>query len=352
MSYSNLEKFFLASIVESSHDSIITIDFDRTVTSWNKAAERLYGYAASEAIGKNLTMLTLPEDFNEILSNIDKVRHSKEVAMFCTERVGKNNHHMILEVVLSPVKDDEENVVGVSTIARDVTERNLAAQALQDKRNLQKLIQAQEEERKRIARDLHDELGQQLTVLRLQLEYAKNLCKDEEVCDRIEKIQLIAEEIDKGVDFLAWELRPSMLDDLGLVAAIENYVRQWSLHSGVEAELLSSNLKKTRLAHQIETNLYRILQEALNNVHKHGKAKSVEVSLDKRDDLIIFIVADDGAGFNPKDKKKRGKGMGLTGMKERVALLGGSLEIESAPGRGTTVYVRIQASAIRKKGAR
>ena len=168
-----------------------------------------------------------------------------------------------------------------------------------------------------------DELGQQLTVLRLQLEAAKNLCRDEEICDKIDEIQLVAESIDKGVDFLAWELRPSALDDLGLVAAIENYVSQWSRHSGVKAELISSNLRKTRLAHQAETNLYRILQEALNNVHKHARAKSVEVVLDKRDDLIIFIIADDGDGFDPEDKKRRGKGMGLTGMRERAALLGG-----------------------------
>jgi PAS domain S-box-containing protein len=349
MPQQNLDKYFLASIIESSNDSIITIDFNTIVTSWNKAAEQLYGFPASEAIGKPMTMLTLTEDFNEILSNIDKIRHSKEVVVFQTERVRKNNDHILLEVVMSPVKDDKDNIVGVSTIARDVTDRNRAAKALQDKQNLQKLIQAQEDERKRIARDLHDELGQQLTSLRLKLDSAKNLCRDEEICGKIEEIQKVAESIDKGVDFLTWELSPSILDDLGLAAAIENYVRQWSLQTGVQAELISTNLKKTRLAPEAETNLYRIVQEALNNVYKHAKAKTVDVVLDKREDLINLIIGDNGTGFNPKSKKKRSKGLGLTGMRERATLLGGTLEIESAAGQGTTIYVRIQASAIRKK---
>ena len=348
---SNLDKYFLASIVECCHDSIITINLERVITSWNKAAEQLYGYPASEAIGKNLTMLTLPEDFNEILSNIDKIKHSKEVAIFQTERVGKGNNHLILEVVLSPVKDDEGNVVGVSTVARDLTERNRAERVMQEKKNLQRLIEAQEDERKRIARDLHDELGQQLSALRLQLEDAKKICQDEEVCDKIDAIQLIAESLDKGIDFLAWELRPAALDGLGLIAAIGNYVKQWSHHSGIKAELLSSSLKKARLAPTIETNIYRIVQEALNNIHKHAKAKSVEVILERRDDLIVLIVGDNGKGFNIKAKKNRSKGIGLIGMKERAELMGGTFEIESVARKGTTIYVRIQASAIRRKEA-
>ncbi len=321
------------------------------ITSWNKAAENLYGYPASEAIGNVMTMLILPEDFNEILSNIDKVKHSKQVIVFETERVRESGEHLILEVVMSPVKDDEGTVVGVSTIARDLTDRSRAAQVMQEKKNLQRLIEAQEDERKRIARDLHDELGQQLSVLRLQLEVAKKLCQDEVVCDKIDEIQLIAQSIDKGIDFLAWELCPAALDDLGLISAIDNYLKQWSHHSGIKAELFDSSLKKARLAPTLETNIYRIVQESLNNIHKHAQATNVEVILEKRDDLIVLVIEDNGIGFNIKDKKKRSNGLGLTGMKERAALMGGTLEIESKVGRGTTIYVRIQASAIRKKEA-
>ncbi len=98
-------KYLLASIVESSKDSIITANFEGIITSWNKAAESLYGYSAAEAVGKSLTMLTLPENLKEVFSNIDKIKHSRQVEIFETERVGKDGHHMVLEVTLSPVKN-------------------------------------------------------------------------------------------------------------------------------------------------------------------------------------------------------------------------------------------------------
>ena len=119
-------QYFLASIVESSDDSIITVNFETIITSWNKAAERLYGYPAAEAVGKPVTMLTLPDDLMEVLSNIDKIKQSREVKKFDTERIDKNGNRLFLEVVMSPVKDEEGKVIGVSTIARDITERKSA----------------------------------------------------------------------------------------------------------------------------------------------------------------------------------------------------------------------------------
>jgi PAS domain S-box-containing protein len=125
-------KFFLASIVESSQDSMITVNFDGIITSWNQAAEKLYGYAAQEAIGKPLTMLTLPQDLREVLSNIERIKHSQKVETFDTVRVHKGGRQMHLEVVLSPVKNDHGQVIGVSTVARDVTKRIRAEQALRE----------------------------------------------------------------------------------------------------------------------------------------------------------------------------------------------------------------------------
>jgi len=118
-------RYLLASIVESSRDSIISVNFEGIITSWNNAASLLYGYAAAEAIGKPLAMLTLPEDLKEILNKIDKIKHSRQVEIFETERIGKDGHHMVLEVTMSTIKNAEETDIGVSIIARDITERRL-----------------------------------------------------------------------------------------------------------------------------------------------------------------------------------------------------------------------------------
>jgi len=351
MPNNNLDKYFLASIVESSHDSIITIDLDMGITSWNGGAEELYGYPATEAIGKKLTELTLPKDFQQLLIKIAKIKASKEVEVFESERVGKDKSHMILEVVVSPVLDRQGEIIGLSTIARDLTARRIAEKAMHDKDVLHRLIIAQEDERSRISRDLHDELGQQMTALRFAIERAKAKCGDEDIRECVGEINAIAESMDKSVDFLAWELRPAQLEGVGLAVAIGNYLSQWSHHAGVDTELLSRGIDGARLTPRVETNLYRIVQEALNNIHKHAKATRVDIILERRDDSIILIIVDDGAGFSLRNKRKRAKGLGLTGMSERAALIGGTLDLESAPGRGTTIHVKLPVAPKRKRKA-
>lgn len=210
---------------------------------------------------------------------------------------------------------------------------------------LHQLVNAQEDERRRIARDLHDQLGQQLTVLRLSLDILKRRCADDNrMSEQIGEIQNVARQLDADVDFLAWELRPSTLDDLGIAAALDNYVRQWSKHSGIPAEFNADRFGKISLAPEVETNLYRITQEALNNVSKHAKASEVNVLLEPRGSSLVLIIEDDGVGFEPNkhtSEEKNLKGMGLIGMQERAALVGGALEIESAAGKGTTIYAKV-----------
>ncbi|MGI9034748.1 MAG: sensor histidine kinase, partial [Pyrinomonadaceae bacterium] len=129
--------------------------------------------------------------------------------------------------------------------------------------------------------------------------------------------------------------------DLGLLAALENYIREWSHHTNVAAEFHTFGLANTRLAWEIETNLYRIAQEALNNIYKHAKASKVEIMLEKREDSIVLIIEDNGAGFDVKDKINRAKGIGLIGITERAVIIGGKSEIESREGAGTTIFVRV-----------
>ena len=338
-------------LVESAADyAIFTTTPDNQIDSWSAGAEKVFGWTESEALGKSGAIIFTPEDRAKGAPE-QEIQIALQEGRAPDERfhLRKSGALFYASGVMTLLKDVAGRVQGFVKIARDMTEQIEAERAVRDKEMLQKLVAAQEGERKRIARDLHDELGQQLTALRLKLDAARKICGDAELCGEIDEMELIAKNIDHGVDFLAWELRPAALDDLGLVAVLDNYVKQWSNHSGVTAELRAVNLKRARFPSEIETNLYRIVQEALNNTHKHARAKSVEVVLEKRDGLIALLIEDDGAGFNLKNKKNSLKGIGLTGMKERAALIGGTLEIESAPRKGTTVFVRIPTSTLKRR---
>jgi PAS domain S-box-containing protein len=212
-------------------------------------------------------------------------------------------------------------------------------------RLLKQIVTIQEEERTRIARDLHDELGQRLTALRLKLKAARDLCKEKQVSDEIDATQAIAEQIDADVGFLAWELRPAALADAGLPATLDSYIKEWRRFSSVKAELHAKGFNGVRLAPETEINLYRIVQEALNNVHKYARAQNASVLIEQQKYDISLIIEDDGVGFDPEKKSARRNGLGLTGMRERAALLGGRIEIESSPGAGTTIFVRVPKGA-------
>ena len=156
-------------------------------------------------------------------------------------------------------------------------------------------------------------------------------------------LEVVARQLDRDVDHLVWELRPTALDDLGLQAALSNYVQNWSKRSRIAAELRMSGLLDDRLPSEAETTLYRIAQEALTNVAKHSRAKNVGVILERRADHVLLIVEDDGVGFDAGDTETAGQGFGLLGMQERASLVGATLQIESAVGKGTTILVRMAA---------
>lgn len=336
-------------ILESTKDyAIIVFDLNGIITRWNAGAEKAFGYTEDEIIGQSGEIVFTLEDRiakvpeKEMQTTLEKGRAEDE-----RWHLRKDGTRFYVSGVMQPLKDGK--IEGFVKIARDQTERIEAESALREKETLQKLVSAQEDERKRIARDLHDELGQQLTALRIKLDALKNDLGDAVLLNQVNEIREIARSIDDGVDFLAWELRPSALEDLGLAAALTNYVKQWSHYAGVKADFIVSNLKRARFNHEVETCLYRIVQEALNNTHKHAQATIAEIVLEKRDDMLILIIEDNGKGFNLKSKTNRSKGIGIIGMKERAALVGGTFEIESAPKKGTTIYVRIPFSAAKEK---
>ena len=235
----------------------------------------------------------------------------------------------------------------------DLTERKQADAERARTDLLSRLVFAQEDERRRIAREMHDQFGEQLTALNLRVRLLRDACAGRAgLTEQVTALEEVAQRLDRDVDHLVWELRPTALDDLGLRAALANYIKDWSARVHVSAELHTTGLLDDRLPSETETALYRIAQEALTNVAKHSQAKNVEIILERRPDHVVLIVEDDGVGFEPGGASGAGgQGFGLLGMQERAALIGATLQIESSAGSGTTIFVRMAAAAPTEKAA-
>jgi signal transduction histidine kinase len=227
-------------------------------------------------------------------------------------------------------------------LEREVRERRIGESRI--KALFKRLVSTQEEERRRIARDIHDQLGQQLTALRMHLDALHGrVAPDADLRTQVERTQRLAHDLDQCVDFLTWQLRPSTLDDLGLAASLRGLVRGWSERFGIAADFESSAPADMRLAPDVETNLYRLSQEALHNVVKHAGAQHVSVVLSRHEHHAMLVIEDDGRGFDASGPGQAADdaGFGLISMRERASLVGGHLEIESTPGRGTSIFVRV-----------
>jgi chemotaxis family two-component system sensor kinase Cph1 len=184
-----------------------------------------------------------------------------------------------------------------------------------------------------------------LTALRLTLGMLRDaVIGNREYRQRLDTIDMMVGALDRNLDFLAWGLRPVALDDVGLSAALAEFVRQWSISTSIPAEYHESNADQVRFAPDVESNLYRIVQEALNNIAKHSGAAAASVLLEYRGDTVTLIVEDDGGGFDSDrawSNRTRHGGIGLISIHERAALMGGQVQFESTPGKGTTLFVRI-----------
>ena len=258
----------------------------------------------------------------------------------------KDGHYVHVLSRGYPVRREQGGpVVRIVGTHFDLTARKQAEAERARSELLTRLVFAQEDERRRIGREMHDQFGEQLTALARKIRMLKDACGDrDDWRAHIESLELIAQQLDRDVDHLVWELRPTALDDLGLRAALANYVQSWSTRVGISATLHTSGLMDDRLPSEAETALYRIAQEALTNVAKHARAENVGVILERRADHVLLIVEDDGVGFDPGTAESPGQGFGLVGMQERAGLIGATLEIESSAGRGTTVFVRMNAA--------
>ena len=220
-------------------------------------------------------------------------------------------------------------------LIRDITERRRAEAGRTDL--LRRLVTAQENERRRISREIHDQLGQELTGLTLGLKLLEaDIPEGTPASRRLVELRETIDKIGREAHELALELRPTALDDLGLKAALDTLIRRWSERATISADFHFSTRGDGRFPSDVETAIYRVVQEALTNVAKHAGAARVSVVVECRGDQLVAIVEDDGRGFEPDGDTPRER-LGLSGMSERMALVDGTLHVESSIGGGTTV---------------
>jgi PAS domain S-box-containing protein len=319
-----------------------TTDADGTVNSWSAEAEELLGWTVDAAIGKQVPTLLAEASPTATGGPVVGGAVHEPRGQWYRRRDGSvfEARHLVVRLSNGDGIAGHAHVLATIAPGEGSGDPELRYSEEARVRLLRRLVIAQEEERRRIARDLHDHLGQQLTSLRLKIESIRNMTAGMAVVQAaLAHFDTMLLQIDNDIDFLSWELRPAALDDLGLRAVLENYVREWSRHAGVPAQFHAEGLADERVAPEVEATLYRIAQEALNNVARHAGARSVAVVLERLGRTLSLVVEDDGIGFDPA--KGSPKMVGLLGMRERAAVVGGSLDIETTTGGGTTVLARV-----------
>jgi len=342
----------LNGVVTGAPDAIISIDDTETVVLANPAAADMFGYPAQDMIGLDLERL-IPQRFRAgHHAHVRRFGESAVVtrrmsAMRVVYALRSNGAEFPVDASISQVMVGGKKLYTV--ILRDITDEIRAKNALeQSRRELRELTAAleyvQEEERKRIAQELHDDLGQQLTVLKMDASLIRSKLAPEQrdVLRIAERLEGVLTRTVQSVRRISADLRPAMLDDLGLVPALEELVQHISQHSGLECRLAAS--EDLRVPDQLATPLFRVAQESLNNAVKHAEASHITVSLFEAESRLVLKIEDDGKGITLGDRTKR-KSYGLIGMRERIYALGGEFEVRSQANAGTTVEVRIPPPA-------
>jgi PAS domain S-box-containing protein len=313
---------------------------------WNKQFETVTGYSAQEIETMHPTDFFEGEEKEYISKQIEAVftQGINDAEAFFTAKSGEKSPYYFKAALIK--YEGKPCLLGTGI---DITERMKAEQKLQESfleiRQLTEYIQnIREEERSHIAREIHDELGQQLTVLKMDVAWLNTKIGHIEEPIR-QKLKSLTEMLDgtvKTVRRISSELRPSLLDDLGLIAAIDWHLKEFEKRSGVKTEFEEPE-HDLLIPDTVKTGLFRIFQESLANVARHAGSNKVKVSLQQKNEHFVLSIADDGKGFE-KQMTKHKRTLGILGMKERTTMMGGTYEINSEPGKGTLVVVSIPVS--------
>ncbi len=370
----------LAAIVDSSDDAIISKNLNGVITSWNKAAERVFGYSAEEAIGQNIILIIPPDRRAEETTILNRLKRGERIDHFETIRMRKDGALLDISLTISPVKDSSGHTIGASKVARDVTERKRVERALLEseerlrtladqlekqvhnrtqeleQRNAEvvqqaeqlrelsnRLLQTQEEERRHIARELHDSAGQLIAALAMNLaSMTRHVSKNPVLGKALDDSQTVVQQLNKEIRTTSYLLHPPLLDENGLPEAI-----RWYLHGLMERSGLSVDLDIAkdfgRLPSEIELAIFRVVQECLTNIHRHSGSKIAMVRLSRIAGEVALEIQDQGKGIPPEKLDRiraQRSGVGITGMRERIRHFHGALQIHSN-GKGTQISVTL-----------
>jgi PAS domain S-box-containing protein len=382
----------LASIVDSSDDAIVSKTLEGVITSWNAGAERLFGYTAKEAIGQPISMIIPLNRRDEETRILARLRQGERIEHFDTVRLRKDGTALEISLTISPVRDAEGKIIGASKIARDITGRKRIERELHEseqrfrtladaldtqvqfrtqelrRRNAEilqqsdqlrdlsgRLMFAQDEERRRIARDLHDSAGQHLAALGMGLARIQDDAKRDpaRLSKSIKDAQDLIQDLTQEIRTTSYLLHPPMLDESGLSSALRWYIDGLMARSGLSIELnIAEDLG--RLAPDVELAIFRLVQECLTNIHRHSGSKTAVIRIAHESDKIYAEVQDHGKGISQErlaEIQSQGVGVGIRGMRERVRQSHGELTVDSnALGTKITAIFPAGAPAAKEPG--
>ena len=374
-----LEAEMLAAIVASSDDAIISKTLEGVITSWNSGAEQLFGFTAKEAVGQPITMLIPLDRRDEETRILARLGKGERIDHFDTVRVRKDGTKLEVSLTISPVRDAAGRIIGASKIARDITGRKRVERELHEseqrfrtladaldtqvqfrtqelrRRNAEilqqsdqlrdlsgRLMSIQDEERRRIARDLHDSAGQNLAALAMTVARIEHEAKSDptRLSETVKDARDLIESLSQEIRTTSYLLHPPMLDEFGLSSALGCYLEGLQQRSGLNIEL---NIPADfgRLAPEVELAIFRFVQEGLTNIHRHSGSKTAVIRINREPQKIYAEVQDHGKGMSPErlaevQSQGTGVGVGIRGMRERVRQANGELAVDSNA-LGTTI---------------
>ena len=360
----------LAAIVESSDDAIVSKNINGIISSWNKSAELMFGYTAAEAIGKHITLIVPSDRLDEEASILERLRRGERIEHFETVRLRKDGVRLNVSISISPLRNASGAIIGAAKVARDITQRKrneealrqseekyrrlaetLESQVLERTRELEsrnrevlrqsdelrtlsfQLLKAQDDERRHLARELHDSAGQTLAILGMSLDQIVRQVQAENpsLTKHAEETLELVKQLNQEVRTASYLLHPPLLDETGIAAALSWYMEGLQKRTGLAIRL---DVPKTfgRLPAEMELLVFRFVQECLTNVHRHSGSKTAAIRVARTAAEVFVEVEDQGKGIPPEKIaviQSQGSGVGIRGMRERLRHFQGELRIES-----------------------